>query len=103
MEQALRLCGEVMTLLLDQAIPDENVRAEIFQLYTATCGSFRLDYWRPSCSAPSFRTNRCSKPLNTCASATNLLDREQLRLLDEDFPKNPHLQLCDGELHLDQI
>lgn len=34
MEQALRLCGEVMTLLLDQAIPDENVRTEIFQRYS---------------------------------------------------------------------
>jgi hypothetical protein len=34
MEETLRLCGEVMTLLLDQAIPDEKVRAEIFQLYS---------------------------------------------------------------------
>jgi TnpA family transposase len=34
MEQALGLCGEVIRLLLDQAIPDERVRAEIFQRYS---------------------------------------------------------------------
>ena len=28
---------------------------------------------------------------------------EQLRLLDEDFPNNEHLQLRDGEFHLDRL
>jgi TnpA family transposase len=28
---------------------------------------------------------------------------EQLRLLDEDYPRNPHLQLSDGELHLERL
>lgn len=28
---------------------------------------------------------------------------EQLRLLDEDYPRNPHLQLTDGELHLERL
>src|SRR4029453_7240631 len=27
----------------------------------------------------------------------------QLRLLDEDYPKNAHLHLRDGELHLDRL
>jgi len=29
--------------------------------------------------------------------------QEHLRLLDEDYPRNPHLQLTDGELHLDRL
>jgi hypothetical protein len=28
---------------------------------------------------------------------------EQLRLLDEGYPNNPHLRLTDGELHLDRL
>src|SRR5262249_3988087 len=28
---------------------------------------------------------------------------EQLRLLDEDYPGNPHLRLLDGELHIDRL
>jgi uncharacterized protein DUF4158 len=34
MEQALGLCGQVIRLLLDQAIPDERIRAEIFGRYS---------------------------------------------------------------------
>jgi TnpA family transposase len=229
MEQALRLCGEVMTLLLDPAIPDEKVRAEIFQRYPreelseleSECqelaappqqvyvGELRKRYsyvrqfaprlleafvlravvpdepllkaveylrernkegqrgaddqtplgfvptsWRPMvcpregvvdravweiCLLNSLSQALKSGNVNVPHSRafqpveTYLLDREQwakqktdlashlpldyaehwpqikallgeqLRLLDEDFPNNSHLQLSDGEFHLDRL
>jgi len=229
MEQALRLCGEVMTLLLDQAIPDEKVRAEIFQRYSreeiagleAECqelatppqqiyvGELRKRYsyvrqfaprlleafvlravvpdepllkaveylrernkegqrgvddqapldfvpasWRPMVCPQEGVVDRAVWEiclLNSLSQAlksgnvnvphsrafqpveTYLLDREQwaqqktdlashlpldydehwpqikallseqLRLLDEDFPNNSHLQLSEGEFHLDRL
>jgi TnpA family transposase len=229
MEEALKLCGEVMTLLLDQEIPDERVRAEIFQLYSrdriagleAECqalatpaqqayvGELRKRYsyvrqfsprlldaftlravvpdepllkaveylrernkkgqrgaddqapldfvpasWRPMVCPQAGVVDRAVWEiclLNSLSQAlksgnvnvphsrafqpleTYLLDREQwakqkaefashlpldydehwprvkallseqLRLLDEDFPNNEHLQLRDGEFHLDRL